>query len=192
VGGEEGIEGYGVRMSRYAAFLRGINVGGHRVKNTELQALFEAMGVADVRTFRASGNVIFSADGELPSELSERIEAGLERSLGYEVATFLRSAAEFHEIAGAEPFAAEHVEASAGRLQVAMLDAPPATSVRTQVLTLASDDDRLAFGERELYWLPSGGMMESALELKVIEQLLGPMTLRTKGTIEQIAARHFT
>ena len=43
-------------MPRYAAFLRGINVGGHRVKNTELRALFEAMGFADVHTFRASGN----------------------------------------------------------------------------------------------------------------------------------------
>jgi len=179
-------------MSRYAAFLRGINVGGHRVKNTELQALFQAMGLADVRTFRASGNVIFSAASEPANKLSERIEAGLEQSLGYGVATFLRSTDEFHEIARAEPFAAEHVEASAGRLQVAMLDARPGTSVRKQVLALASDDDRLAFGERELYWLPSGGMLESALELKVVEQLLGPMTLRTKGTIEQIAARHFT
>jgi uncharacterized protein (DUF1697 family) len=179
-------------MSRYAAFLRGINVGGHRVKNSELRALFEAMGLADVDTFRASGNVIFSADGEPTSDLGERIEAGLEQSLGYGVATFLRTAGEFHEIAHAEPFAAEHVEASAGRLQVAMLDAPPATSVRNEVLSLASDDDRLAFGARELYWLPSGGMLESALELKLIEQLLGPMTLRTKNTIEQIATRHFS
>ena len=179
-------------MCRYAAFLRGINVGGHRVKNSELGALFEAMGLADVYTFRASGNVIFRSDSEQPSELSERIEAALEQSLGYGVPTFLRSAEEFHQIALAEPFAAEHVEASAGRLQVAMLDAPPAASVRKQVLALASDDDRLAFGERELYWLPSGGMLESALELKLIEQLLGPMTLRTKNTIEQIAARHFS
>jgi uncharacterized protein (DUF1697 family) len=179
-------------MSRYAAFLRGINVGGHRVKNTELRALFEAMGLAEVRTFRASGNVIFRADSELTNELSERIEASLEQSLGYGVATFLRTAGEFREIARAEPFAAKHVEASAGRLQVGMLDAPPAASVRKQVLALASDDDRLAFGARELYWLPSGGMLESALELKLIEQLIGPMTLRTKNTIEQIAAKHFS
>ena len=60
------------------------------------------------------------------------------------------------------------------------------------MLELASDEDRLAFGERELYWLPSGGTQRSALDLKAIGALLGPTTMRTKGTIDQLAAKYFS
>jgi hypothetical protein len=62
---------------------------------------------------------------------------------------------------------------------------------RKEVLALASDEDRLAFSDRELYWLPSGGILDSALDFKVIGKLLGPMTTRTKGTVEQLAAKYF-
>ena len=179
-------------MCRYAAFLRGINVGGHRVKSTELCAVFEGMGLGDVRTLRASGNVIFAAQSEAPEELSARIEAGLRRSLGYEVATFLRTAEQIRLIAGLQPFMPAWVEASAGKLHVGMLSARPGSRARKDVLALASDQDRLAFGERELYWLPSGGMSDSELDLKLIAKLIGSMTLRTKSTVEQIAERHFS
>jgi hypothetical protein len=63
--------------------------------------------------------------------------------------------------------------------------------VREEVLSLASDSDRLAFAARELYWLPSGRMIDSGLDLKAVERLLGMMTLRTKNTIELIARKHF-
>jgi uncharacterized protein (DUF1697 family) len=179
-------------MSKYAAFLRGINVGGHRVKSAELCAMFEAMGLGDVQTLRASGNVIFVAGSEPPEELTARIQEGLQRSLGYEVETFLRTAEELRAIARTQPFTQARVEASAGKLQVGMLSARPGSRARKDVLELASDHDRLAFGERELYWLPSGGMSESALDLKLIARHIGSMTLRTRTTVEQIAERHFS
>jgi uncharacterized protein (DUF1697 family) len=78
-------------MPRHAAFLRGMNVGGHRITNEELRALFTAMGLRNVETFRASGNVVFAADGETPAKITSRIERELERSLGYAVPTFLRT-----------------------------------------------------------------------------------------------------
>lgn len=56
---------------------------------------------------------------------------------------------------------------------------------------LATDDDMLAFGDRELYWLPSGGTQQAALALRAIDKLVGPTTMRTQGTIEQIAAKYF-
>jgi hypothetical protein len=59
------------------------------------------------------------------------------------------------------------------------------------VLALASDDDRLAFADRELYWLPSGGTQDSALDLKSIGSLLGLATMRTKNTVDQMAAKYF-
>src|SRR2546423_13547575 len=89
---------------RLIAFLRAINVGGHTVKMEELRRLFEALGLASVETFIASGNVIFEAPGEKMQALEKRIERHLRESLGYEVATFIRSASELTEIAGYQPF----------------------------------------------------------------------------------------
>lgn len=56
---------------------------------------------------------------------------------------------------------------------------------------MTSNEDRLAFGDRELYWLPSGGILDSELDFKVIGKLLGVMTTRTKNTVEQVAAKYF-
>ena len=180
----------------YAAFLRGMNVGGHRLTNDELRAHFEKMGFGALATFRASGNVVFDADaGEYDeasdAALRERIERGLESALGYAVPTFIRSAAEVRAIAAHVPFDAKELAASKGKLQVALLAAAPARRPREQIRSLASPRDRLAIRASELYWLPSGGVLESALDMKAIERLLGLMTMRTKGTIEQISSRHF-
>jgi uncharacterized protein (DUF1697 family) len=179
-------------MSEYAAFLRGMNVGGHRISNEDLRARFEELGCGEVRTFRASGNVIFATAGEEPQdELSARIETGLAAALGYEVPVFLRDAREIRTIAAHRPFAESLVEASKGKLQVVLLSVRPAARARKEVLALADVEDELAFGERELHWLPSGGILDSALDFKTIGRLLGPVTTRTKGTIEQLATKYF-
>lgn len=178
-------------MPRYAAFLRGINISNRRVKNEALRLCCEQMGFVDVAIFRTSGNVILGADGSAEAEeVARRIEAGLADSLGFEVPVFLRTAAQVRAIAGHEPFDAELVEASAGKLQVALLPATPRTAARKRALSLATAEDRLTIRARELYWLPSGKMSDSKLNLKALEPLLGPWTMRTKGTIEQIAAKH--
>lgn len=177
-------------MSHYVAFLRGMNLGKRRIKNEELRAEFEALGFADVATFRASGNVIFALEGkEKESALTKRIEAGLGEALGYEVPVFLRSCAEVATIAAREPFGAKLVEASKGKLQVSLLLKKPAAVARRKVLALATDEDQLALEGRELFWLPSGGTLESDLDLKAIDRALGKGTMRTKGTIDQIAAK---
>lgn len=178
-------------MGRYVAFLRGMNLGGRRLKNEELRLRFEELGFADVATFRASGNVIFSTDRAKPEAIVARLEEGLEGSLGYEVPVFLRSAAEVLEIAAHVPFDPELVEASAGRLQVSMLLEAPAVKAGEQVLALGSEEDRLAIRGRELYWLPSAGILDSRLDLAAIESALGLTTTRTKGTVELLAAKHF-
>ena len=178
-------------MPRYAAFLRGINIGGRRVKNDALRACFEHMGFDDVAIHIASGNVVFSSPSRSVAKLTDRIESGLEGSLGFDATTFLRTAEEMRAMAAHQPFPAELEEASDGKLQVAILLERPSEEVQRQVLDLATDLDRLAFGDRELYWLPSGRMVESALNLRAIEKLLSPTTMRTKNTVEQIAKKHF-
>lgn len=178
-------------MARRVAFLRGINLPGRRVGRDALAACFEGMGFSDVETFRASGNVIFDAGDGAPAKLTARIERGLGESLGYDVKTFLRTEDQVRAIAESRPFDRALVEASRGKLQVAMLSAQPAKAVRTEVLALGTEDDRLAFGDRELYWLPSGGTQHSALNLAAIEKRVGAWTMRTLGTVEQIAAKFF-
>jgi len=178
-------------MKRYVAFLRGMNLGNRRIKNPELRSEFEQLGLEEVETFRASGNVIFAAaKREARASLTERIEAGLAEGLGYDVPVFLRSAAEVQAIAAREPFPRRDVEASKGKLQVTMLPRKPSAAAAKKALALASDEDRLAIEATELYWLPSGGISESDLDLKAIEKALGPGTKRTLGTVEQIAAKY--
>ena len=176
-------------MPRYAAFLRGINVAGRRATKEQLCACFEALGFGDVGTFRASGNVLFTAKRQSPAAMSARIEEGLERSLGYPVTTFLRTDGEMAAIAAFEPFVPADVRASSGKLQVMLLSEGPSPEARDDVLALATAEDRLAFGERELYWLPSGNMRDSTLKLRQVEALVGTWTMRTKGTLDAIAAR---
>jgi uncharacterized protein (DUF1697 family) len=179
-------------MNRYVAFLRGMNLGGRRITNDDLRAHFEALGCADVATFRASGNVVFATDQQAPTELISHLEGGLAEVLGYEVPIFLRSAKELLAIAAHEPFGAQQRAASSGKLQVAMLREKPSAAAVGEALALADDADRLALEARELYWLPAGRMSDSELDLKVLAEILGPMTIRTEGTIEQIAAKYFS
>jgi uncharacterized protein (DUF1697 family) len=178
-------------MERYVAFLRGMNLGGRRIKNEELRREFETLDFANVSCFRASGNVIFAAEAEDEAGLTMRIEAGLGEALGYEVPVYLRDAAELRAIAAHEPFDAKALSSSKGKLQVAFLRTAPKAAARKRALALATDDDLLAIEGRELYWLPSGGMSDSELDLKAIVAALGPTTIRTKGTVELIAAKYF-
>ena len=173
---------------RYAAFLRAVNLGrNRRVSGAELCAVLEEIGLEDVASFRTSGNLVFEA----PRDMTKQIEQALASRLGYDVGVFLRTSRELEEVASHEPFKPAQAKASKGKLQVSMLSAKPSAATRKKVLALATDQDLLAFGKRELYWLPSGGTMESALDRKAIDSLLGPTTMRTKGTVEQLAAKFF-
>lgn len=177
-------------MNRYVAFLRGMNLGNRRITNDDLRSHFEALECEEVATFRASGNVIFAADGESPAKLTARLEDGLAEALGYEVPVFLRSAKELLAIAAHEPFDAKALDASSGKLQIALLMKKSAAA-RESALVLSTEADRLAVEGRELYWLPQGRISDSELDLKALATILGPTTIRTKGTIDQIAAKHF-
>ena len=173
---------------RYAAFIRAVNLGkNRRVTGAQLKTLFEEAGAEEVATFRTSGNVVFASSRDMGSALEKR----LEKALGHEVVIFLRSAKDVKAIAAHEPFPANDVDSSKGKLQVALLGKKPTAAVQKKALALATDEDLLSFGTRELYWLPSGGTMESELDRKALDELLGPSTMRTKGTVEQLAAKFF-
>ena len=166
-----------------------MNLGNRRITNADLRSEFESLGFESVATFRASGNVVFEAPKGSKKALVERIETGLEEGLGYAVPTVLRTEAELEKIVAEEPFDAKAVAASKGKLQVSLLATKPTAAARKAVLALATDDDLLAFGASELFWLPSGGTLETGLDLKAIDERLGLATMRTKGTIDQLHAK---
>lgn len=173
---------------RHVAFLRGMNVGGHRITNEQLREHLQALGFGEVQTFRASGNFVFDGGRKSDATLQKSMERRLREALGYAVPTFIRSGAELRELAAAQPF---EVSGARGKLQVVLLHEQPSKAARAQLLALDCPADRLAFAERALFWLPEGPMSDSTLDWKAIERALGATTVRTKGTIEQIAVRYF-
>jgi uncharacterized protein (DUF1697 family) len=121
-------------VQRYIAFLRAINVGGHTVKMNQLRELFAAIELANVETFIASGNVIFETPEADAQALERRIERQLLASLGYAVATFLRTPTELAAVAGYQPFAPQELAAEGNLLYVAFLPVPPAEAEHQKLL----------------------------------------------------------
>lgn len=179
-------------MPRFAAFLRGMNLGRRRITNDDLRVHVEALGFTDVRTFRASGNVILDApSGDTLADVTLRLESGLRTALSYEVPVFARSAEQVCAMAALAPFDADELAASTGKPQVMLLQQAPTAAARRAARSLAPAEDLLAFEDADLHWLPSTGLSDSTLDLKALAKLLGPGTVRTKSTIELIAAKHF-
>ena len=180
-------------MPRYAAFLRAVNLGSKRkASSADLCVAFEEMGFEGVATFRTSGNVVFEGPKESAAALTTQVEKGLKKALGFEIPVFLRTTAQIRAIAAHEPFPPKVVKASEGKLQVALVSKRLAVKAAADLLALATDEDRLAIRGTELYWLPSGGIRDSKLNMKAIDRAVGAATMRTKGTIDLIAEKFFT
>jgi uncharacterized protein (DUF1697 family) len=177
-------------MTTYAAFLRAINVGGHVVKMDRLRRLVESLGHARVETLIASGNVIFESAARDPRRLESAIALHLERELGYEVGTFIRSAAELEAIAAHRAFPASDAGAPGTSVYVGFLAEPPPPALRKSVESLGSAVDTLRFRGRELYWLCRGRSSDSEFSGARLEKILkAPATLRNLTTVAKMAAR---
>jgi uncharacterized protein (DUF1697 family) len=175
-------------VTRYVAFLRGINVGGHRVKMDRLRSLFEELDFSDVSTFIASGNVFFSTEAEDVDALRAEIEAHLEQALGYEVSTFLRTPEQLAVIADQ---ASPDDTRSPTSHYVIFLHDPLPESVRTELAGLESETDAFRFRATEVHWLVQGKVSDSPLFGGDLERALRaiPTTMRNMNTIRRILAR---
>src|SRR4051794_22180148 len=92
-------------MTRIAALLRGINVGGnHKIKMADLTKSFEAAGATDVQTYIQSGNVTFSHSGLSGTKLAAHLEAALKSEYGFAVPVMLRTKAQLAKIIADNPF----------------------------------------------------------------------------------------
>jgi uncharacterized protein (DUF1697 family) len=176
-------------LARHVAFLRAVNVGGRVVKMDQLRALFEAMKFKNVETFIASGNVLFDARADDAGALEQRIETHLEKALGYQVLTFVRSPAQVAACAAHEPFGDPATLGPTHRVYVGFLKAAPSEEAHQKLLGYRTTTDNLHVREREVYWHAKKSMRESLFTGALLEKTLGPATMRNVTTVRKLAAK---
>lgn len=176
-------------MTRYIAFLRAINVGRRTVKMEHLRHIFGSLGLANVETFIASGNVVFETATK-SKPLEKKIAQTLRDALGYEVVTFVRTDAEIAAIAAYRPFPQSKLDAAAA-LNIAFLaDALDDGSVK-KLMARQTDIDAFHVNGREVYWLCRKKQSESTFSNAALEKTIGkPATLRGFNTIVKLAAKY--
>ena len=92
-------------MKRWAALLKGVNVGGNRkLPMAELKLFLEGLGLTDVKTLLASGNAVFSTRETDAGALESRIEKAAAEQIGLTTEFLLRDAADLDAIIAANPF----------------------------------------------------------------------------------------
>ena len=171
---------------RYVAFLRAINVGGHIVKMDHLRTLCEAIPLANVATFIASGNVLF--DSKKPrAQVEAAIEKKLKAALGYDVATMVRSGADLAAIV--ERVTKERLDRDVTRYVGFLKDVPPAPIVKA-VAALSNAIDLLSIDGGEVYWRCRKSFSESTIAgLKLDKVLGGPVTFRNYNTVRRLSEK---
>ena len=176
-------------MIRYVAFLRGINVGGQKViKMTDLARLFESFGFEQVKTYIASGNVLFDT-AEANADVIRGTEEGLRAALGYDVRVILRTIAEIEGIIKMDPFKdvapAEHV-----RLYVTFLSEEPRSTLKLPYESSAGEFQILQRKGRDVFSAVFLSEMSRSVDgMTFIEKEFGTSsTTRNWNTVRKIAA----
>ena len=170
---------------RYFVFIRAINVGGRRLTNEQLIEPFARLGLRDVAAYQAAGNITFRSDDPDAVEL-ERLERALTQSFGFDAVIFVRNLDELRAIVETRPFTEEDLAGTEGRVQVSFLRRDADEASIAEVVALVPPDDRVEFVHRQWFWLPRNGISDSQLPVGSIEKILGPMTIRTLGTISRM------
>ncbi len=177
-------------MPRYIAFLRGINLGKRRLPMSRLKDAFEELEFADVATFIASGNVLFSCKGTNTSRLESRIAKQLETSLGYPVDTFVRTAAEVTAISHARIF--PEAGQAGVTIHVSFWHQSATADFARQLAAVRTDEDEFRVAEREFYWLCRVRTSDSKVwSLPAIKALPFPTsTMRNMTSLRKLVAKH--
>ena len=177
-------------MAKHIAFLKAINVGGHTIKMDHLKKLFEKMRFENVETFIASGNVVFETKSKSINSIKKKIETELEKSLGYKVATFIRTTKELKEIAEHKPFSEIDLDNKQNYLYIGFFDNQPDKESQKKVLVLSDKANEFHFNKTELYWLCRKNFSDSGITGKTLEKALGmETTIRNSTTIRKMVAR---
>ena len=177
-------------MPIFIAFLRGINVGGHHVKKEQLQEVFASLGFTNVLTFKQSGNVIFETNAGDTEKIRRMIEEELCKTLGYEVAVFVRTIAQLKSIIDLDPFKDQDKEGNS--FLVTMLANPPPAAFSSELpLTIPKSTAQVISAKgTEVFSVTHGGG-EGALPNSFVEsKLKAKATTRNLNIIKEIAEKY--
>jgi uncharacterized protein (DUF1697 family) len=164
-------------MSAFSALLRAVNVGGTgKLPMTELKAMCETAGFSSVKTYIASGNVVFKT-AKSEAQVKAVLEAALAALAGKPVGVMVRTAAEMAAVLAANPFA----DMPSNRVATWFMDKAPPADALTAVTGQASE--QLALGVREIYAFYPDGMGQS--KLKIAAARTG--TARNMNTVAKLA-----
>jgi uncharacterized protein (DUF1697 family) len=167
----------GRTMTAYVALLRAVNVGGTgKLPMSELKAMGEACGFANVRTYIASGNLLFESDAD-EAAIKCFLELRLAQFAGKPVEVFVRTAEEMAVVVANDPF----LDAHPSRHLVYFQDHPPAPDLIDQCRDI--NGERLALGVRELYVDYGEGIRFTRLKIPGKIERTG----RSMGTVRKLA-----
>ena len=161
----------------YIAFLRAVNVGGRKAPMATVRELFSGMGLEDVRSYIASGNVFFRPPGaargtvDRPA-LTSAIEARLADGLGFEVPVMVRTASELEAALTAAPF--DGVEVTPEIRLIVAFSSEPLTGLQFPLVSPKGDWEVLGATSGELFvvlHLPDGRMQGNPMA--AVEKTLG-------------------
>ena len=174
-------------MTRIAALLRGVNVGGrNRVAMGELRTLIHSLGYDHVETYLQSGNAVFGTPSPDDGDAARQIEGALAATFGLEVTVFLRTHEALSRLIVDNPFAGS--DAAGAKLHVVFLqNVPPADRIADLDPDRSRPDAFEVLG-REIYVHYPNGSGRSKLNGDYFERTLGmPMTARNWNTVTKLA-----
>lgn len=158
---------------KYAALLRGINVGGNKkVPMAELRSLLEGLGHGDVQTYLQSGNAVFSSAQQDPAVLTRELEAAIEDRFGFRVACLVLDGAYLRAVAEACPFPAAELEGKQLHATFCSEQPGPERFVALDEASYLPEEYRL--GDRVLYLYVPDGLGRS----KLAEALARPAVVK--------------
>ncbi|HKB46025.1 MAG TPA: DUF1697 domain-containing protein [Chitinophagaceae bacterium] len=135
----------------HIAFLRGINMIGQKTMKMEtLKSTFESLGLYNVKTILASGNVIFDSEKSSGLSLSEMIENKLEQKLSYKVSVVIRSINEIRELVSSKPFK-RIIVSPRTKLLLTFLSEKPISKIKTPFESSEKDFKILRVSDNEVY-----------------------------------------
>jgi uncharacterized protein (DUF1697 family) len=168
-------------MISFVALLRAVNVGGTgKLPMSDLKGICEELGFGTVRTYIASGNVVFTSR-KSEAAIKAALEGRLEAYAGKPVGVLVRTAAEMAQVLADNPFP----KAAPNRTMAVFLDrAPPAdtlTSIRGR------KDEEIRLGRREIYIHYGEGMAASKLVIAAAKSGTA-RNMNTVATLARMAA----
>jgi len=164
-------------MNAFIALLRAVNVGGTgKLPMTELKAMCERAGFSRVRTYIASGNVVFQS-AKTETEVKRALEAALAAYAGKPVGAMVRTAAEMAAVLAANPF-----QEMPGNRTVAIFLDQPAPADALQFVTNQTTE-QIQLGQRELYVYYPDGQGDSKLKIPAAKS----GTARNMNTVAKLA-----